>query len=215
VEGNGKSISSEREIATFDKIEIEGVFNVILSQGGEESLKIETDEDIQLLILTNVENGILKVKMKDSTCIKKLKNVNTSINISDINKLSTTGVGKLTCTKPLNLRQLELKCKGVGATELKIIAEKLTVKSEIVSLLDLPGTVKEVDIRHSGLGAIKAFELKTEKLKLLSEGIGAAEINASQELSINVKGFGAVKYKGNPAIKRIKKEGLGKVESAD
>jgi len=65
------------------------------------------------------------------------------------------------------------------------------------------------------LGAIKAFELKTEKLKLLSEGIGAAEINDSQELSINVKGFGAVKYKGNPAIKRIKKEGLGKVESAD
>ncbi len=215
VEGNGQLSSEERVISTFNKINIEGVFTVFLSQGDKGSVKVETDENIQPLILVFVDNEVLYIKMKDSSSISKMKKINIYIHISDIRKLTTTGVGKLTCINKLNLKQLYLNCKGVGVTELKIAAKKLVIESEIVGLLNLSGEVKEADIKHNGLGAIKAFDLKTEKLKLVTEGIGAVEVYATNELTIDMKGLGGVSYKGNPPIKHIKKEGLGKVESSD
>ncbi|OFY84638.1 MAG: hypothetical protein A3F72_01385 [Bacteroidetes bacterium RIFCSPLOWO2_12_FULL_35_15] len=215
VTGNGKVKSEQREINHFNKIEAVGVFNIILSQSDQESVKVETDENIQPLILTSVENEVLTISMKDSTSIDKMKKINIYISFTDLSKLNSTGVGSLKCATKLNLKEFELDAKGVGATELNIDAEKLTINSEIVGALVLAGTVKEVIINNKGLGAISAFDLKAENLSLRSEGVGAAEVYASNDLRVDVSGLGSVKYKGNPKTKNIKKEGLSKVERAD
>ena len=215
VKGYGKVKSEIRDVSSFNKIEVDGVFNIILSQSDKESVKIETDENIQPLILTSVENEILKIKMKDSTSIGKMKKINIYISFADISKLNTNGVGSLKCSNKLNLKEFELEAKGVGATDLTIDADKLTINSEIVGVLMLSGNVKEVSINNKGLGSISAFDLKAENLSLHSEGIGAAEVYASNELNVNVSGLGSVKYKGNPKTKNIKNEGLSKVESVD
>lgn len=215
VAGNGKVRSEQREIKHFNKIKAEGVFNIILSQGDKESVKVETDENIQPLIFTSVENEVLKITLKDSTSIDKMKKITIYISFTDLSKLNSTGVGSLKCATKLNLKEFELDCKGVGATELNINADKLTINSEIVGALVLAGTVHEVIINNKGLGAISAFDLKAENLSLHSEGVGAAEVYASNDLSVDVRGLGSVKYKGNPKTKNIKKEGLSKVERVD
>ena len=215
VEGNGKVRSEQREVTHFNKIEADGVFNIILTQGDEESVKVETDENIQELILTSVENEVLKISMKDSTSIDKMKKINIHVSFSDLSKINSNGVGSLKSANKLNLKDFELDCKGVGATELNLDAERLTINSEIVGALVLSGAVKEVIINNKGLGAISAFDLKAENLSLHSEGIGAAEVYASNDLNVNVSGLGSVKYKGNPKTKNIKKEGLSKVERVD
>jgi len=212
--GNGKIISSERTISPFHEIELDGVFNVILSQGTE-NLKIETDENLQSLILTSVENNILKVKMKDSANIGKMTKINVYISFNDVSKITTTGVGTLKNNGKLNFKNIELQCNGVGATTLNFEAKNLNVNSETVGALTLSGEAKEATINQNGVGAIQAFNLKTENLNLHSEGIGTAEVFASAELNINVSGIGGVVYKGHPKIKNIKSEGIGKVQSAD
>lgn len=215
VEGNGKIKSEQRELDHFNKIEADGVFNIILSQSDKESVKVETDENIQPLILTSAENGILKISLKDSTSIDKMKRINIYISFTDLSKMNSNGVGSLKSSNKLNLKEFELDSKGVGATELNLDAEKLIINSEIVGALILSGNVKEVIIHNTGLGTISAFDLKAENLSLHTEGIGAAEVYASNDLNINVSGLGSVKYKGNPKTKNIKKEGLSKVESVE
>ncbi len=213
--GNGKLKSEQREVSSFNKIEADGVFNLILSQSGKDSVRVETDENIQPLILTSVENETLKIKMKDNTSIDKMKIVNIYISFASISKMNTNGVGSIKCTDKLNLKEFELNCKGVGAAELNLDAEKLTINSEIVGVLVLSGVVKEAVIHNQGLSVISAFNLKTEKLNLHSEGAGAVEVYASKDLSVDISGLGSVKYKGNPETKSVKSEGLSKVESVD
>jgi hypothetical protein len=115
----------------------------------------------------------------------------------------------------LTLDNLELDCKGVGTTELNLSADKMSIKSEIVGALILTGDVRDVKINHSGLGLISAYNLKTEKLSLDADGIGAAEVYATKELNINSKGVGGIKYKGNPEVKNIRNEGIGTVQQDD
>ncbi len=61
------------------------------------------------------------------------------------------------------------------------------------------------------MGVLQAFELFTQKLKLSSNGVGAAEVYASESIDIEAKGVGSVQYKGNPATKNIISEGLGRL----
>jgi hypothetical protein len=213
--GNGKLSTENREVSSFNQIYIEGVFNVILTQSNKESVKVETDENIQPFILINVEGNVLSVKMKDSTSINKMKKINIYISVVDIAKINSTGVGSLKCPAILKLKDFEFVGKGLGATELKLSLNNLTIRSEIVGAIILSGDANEVVIKHSGVGAIDAFDLKAERLSLQSDGIGSAEVYASKELNIHSSGLGRVRYKGNPQVKNIKNEGFCKIEEAN
>jgi hypothetical protein len=215
VVGNGKLSSNERTIESFHAIELQGVFNVMLKQSTKEALKIETDENLQSLIQSKVDNGVLKIKLKDSTNIKNLKKIDIYINFVSIDRITTAGVGSVKCLDTLRLPSLDCKLQGVGATNLMIITNSLSVNSEMVGALFLAGNAKDLRITNKGLGAIEAFNLKTETLFLDTEGIGSAELFVTERLTIHSKGLGGVKYKGNPKQKRIQREGIGKIEAVE
>lgn len=215
VVADGELTSEIREVTAFNKITMEGVFDIILIQGNRESIKVEADKNILPLILTDVQNNSLTVKIKENTSISKMKKISVYITFVDIAELNTEGVGILKSSNKLHFNDLKLGLKGVGATRLDLDASNLDIKSEIVGALILSGKATEVRINHKGIGAIQAFGLKAEKLSLQSDGIGKAEVFASQELNIDAKGMGSVEYKGDPSVKNIQNEGIGKVVSVN
>lgn len=215
VKGNGKVTTEEREIAPFNQIVLEGVFNVYLVQKEKEKIRIETDENVLSYIITEVENNVLTVKLKDDSKITKMKKINVYITLADINKLETKGVGLLHCMGKLNLKSVDLQLKGVGATKLNLDCDTLNVKSELVGSLTLSGSSKVFNVNHKGIGAFEAFDFISENVNIESDGIGKAEVYASKKLIVDAKGLGGVKYKGNPSSRNIKSNGFGVVASAE
>lgn len=215
VQGDGKLGSEVRDVTTFNQIKIQGVFNIFLSQKSKESLRVEADENILPLVISSVENNVLTIKLKDNTSISKAKKINIYISLVDLAMLKTEGVGMLTCENKLLLQSVDLNLAGVGVSRFNIEANQLNVKSEMIGALFFTGAAKNVTIKHKGVGALEAFDLKAERLDLQVDGIGKAEVFASTELIIDSKGIGGVKYKGNPETKNIKNEGLGNIESVN
>ncbi len=215
ITGNGKLTTETREVKPFSAISIEGVFNIILKQGDKESIRIESDENILPVIITSSENDTLKIRMKDSTSISNMDKLNVYVTLVSVSSIENEGVGTLKCDDTLHLNDIKLECEGTGTTNLKLYANKLTINSEIVGAILLSGVTKETFIHHDGVGAIRAFDLKTEKLTLEASGVGSAEVFASQELIINADGIGGVQYKGGATKKQIKNDGIGKVVCVD
>jgi hypothetical protein len=213
--GNGKLSSNDRTIESFHAIELQGVFNVMLKQSKKEGLKIETDENLQSLIQSKVDNGVLKIKLKDSTNIKNLKKIDIYIDFVSIDRITTAGVGSVKCLDTLRLPSLDCKLQGVGATSLMINTQSLSIHSEMVGVLFLAGQANDLQIINKGLGAIEAFELKTNTLFLDTEGIGGAELFATDRITIHSKGLVGVRYKGHPKQRRIQSEGIGKIEAVE
>jgi hypothetical protein len=211
LEGNGKVSSVNREIGPFDKIEISGVFNVFLIQGTAPALKVETDENLQDLITSSVQDNTLKLGMKDSTRLGKRTKMNVYVTLTDLKKLKTKSVGNVSSMTILNLDELEVECASVGTTNLMLNADKLTMKLDIVGAVNLSGKVKHAEITHNGVGAVNAFPLEAEYLSLKANGVGTAEVNALKELHVKASGIGSVRYKGEPAVKDIENNGIGKV----
>ena len=132
VKGNGKVTTEVREIGSFDEIILEGVFNVYLLQKEKESVRVETDENLLPFIVTEVENNVLTIKMKDNSEIEKMKKINIYITLVDINNLETKGVGLINCMGQLKLKNIDLSLNGVGATHLNLICDTLNVSKEKV-----------------------------------------------------------------------------------
>jgi hypothetical protein len=215
VNKNGSEVSETRKLASFNKIEMDGVFNVFLRQGDTESLIVEADKEVAAHIISEVQNETLILKMEDDFDFGEIESVKIYIQVRDLQSLSNKGVGTLKCEQALKLDQFTLTCEGVGAIDLTISANSLVVKSESVGAITLAGKVTNADITHNGVGVLQAFELLTRKLKLSSNGVGAAEVYASESIDIDANGVGSVQYKGNPKIKNIVSEGIGKVQAVD
>lgn len=215
IEKNGSEVTDNRAVEAFNHLDINGVFEVFLKQGDQESLVIEADKAVAKHIISKLSNNTLYLSMEDDYDFGDIDPIKIYVQVKDLKSLKNEGVGTVTCQNPLKLDQLSVNCEGVGATDLKLSANSLILKSETVGAITLAGKVKDADITHNGVGVLQAFELLTQHLKLSSEGVGAAEVYASESIDITANGVGSVQYKGNPKTKNIKSEGIGKVEAVD
>lgn len=214
--GNGHVIKQERHVTSFSKISIEGIFPVVLSQdGGPEFVKVEADENLQEYILVRNDGDELVVETEDNVSIRKSKKLKVFINLKNISELNYKSVGSLTTDGKLKLDSLEINSESVGKVDLDIDAKFLRANLNSVGVTNLQGKVTEARINNKSVGALNAYDLKTQTIMLHNTAIGNAEIYADSAFFIRSSAIGNVYYKGNGEVKELKSEGIGKVQKGE
>src|SRR6478609_4003250 len=70
IEGNGKIVTRDVTVSSFDALKASGIYELKLSQGSKESVKIEADENLQQYFNVHNDGNKLVIDME------KLKNKN-------------------------------------------------------------------------------------------------------------------------------------------
>jgi hypothetical protein len=214
--GNGHVVTQNRTISSFNKISIEGVFPVDLSQDGNaEAVKVEADENLQDYITVENNGNELVVKLKDEASIHASKKMKVYINIKKLSELNFKSVGSLTTTNQLKLDSLELNSESVGKLCLDIDATFLRANLSSVGATTLKGRVTEVCINNKSVGTLSAYNLKAGTLKIHNTAIGTAEVYADSAFYIRSSAIGTLYYKGSGVVKELSSEGIGKVKKVD
>lgn len=205
-------IIRERAISDFSELEVRGVFNLYLSQGEQVSLRIEANEETQENVKVNSRNGKLLLDLEENKRFYDKNEVNIYLTINDLVKIEFDGVGNTKTEMPLNLDRLKMIGNGVGNTNLELMVMDLDAELNTVGNITLRGEAKTVFLKNDGIGNMDASELKTDTLTIESDGIGKVEVYCEKELSITVNGIGKVIYAGNAEVKKLERNGIGKVE---
>lgn len=213
--GNGNVITQERTVSSFNKIIVNGVYNVYLTQGENESVKVETDENLQEVVIVKNSGDALILSWKKGINVKKKTKMNVYVTLKDIAKLEIKGVGNVKTSSKLSLNELDIEASGVGNTSLELDCKKLDGEISMVGNFTLKGKVAEVTLDNNGTGALRAFDLVAQKLEINNSGIGKVEVNAQQEISITSSGIGSVYYKGNAKTTKLDHRGMGKIKKVD
>lgn len=214
--GNGHITKENRPVSTFDKISIEGIFPVELSQTGEpESVKVETDENLQQYIVVKNEGDKLLVKTKDKVSIPGSSKLKVYINIKNLRQLDFSSVGSLSTTNTLKLDSLDLVSESVGKLNLDIQADFLRANLNSVGSTTLQGKVREVRINNKSVGTLSAYDLKADTLMIHNTAVGTAEIYADKAFYIRSSAIGTLYYKGPGEVKELSSEGIGKVKKVE
>lgn len=211
--GDGNVTNETRTVTSFNSIEVNGVMNVYLKQGSNESVVVEADKNILQYVITKVNSkGELDIETKENVNIKKSTKLNVYVTLKDISKLECNGVGNVNTESKLELNDLNIENNGVGNVDLDIDCNKLTLEINSVGNTTLSGNIDNVNMEHNGVGNIKAFDLTADNLSIESNAVGNAEVNAGREISIKLNGMGNVYYKGDAKLKSLEKNGFGNVK---
>ena len=211
IKGNGKVVSIERKIEPFSAIKLNGVFNVMISQGEKESLTIEADDNLVDLIESIKDGDTLIIKQKKESNFKPTK-FNIYITIKDIKSLESDIVGNIVTSTPLNLKDFNLSTQNVGSIKMEFNSDKFFANINSVGDITLKGRSGVSDIKNSSVGNIHSLDFVSDNLILQNSNIGDVEVSVEKEFTLTTNGIGNVLYKGNPVVKFQGTKGIGKIK---
>ena len=197
-------LTEERNVSGFKGISSSGSYDIKISMGNKESLKLEGDVETISDIETVVENGVLMVRYKPRTGLRGRKKVNILINAKTIESLSMSGSGSLKVEGTLKSKNLKTQVSGSGLISLTAEATDYIAVLSGSGKIIVKGKVKEAQIVLSGSGNFSGEDLDSENAEVKVSGSGNASISADNTLEAIVSGSGSIRYSGNAEVTKSK-----------
>lgn len=189
--GSGGRVTESRSVSDFDSISLNGSGDVIIEQGGEESLTIETNDNIMQYVTTEVRDGTLHLAVEAPNAVLFTRIVFT-VGVVDLSGLEIAGSGSIK-GDGIETDQLEVSVGGSGNVELE-------------------GTATRQTIDIAGSGRYKGGDLRSETADVSIAGSGKATVWATDGLDVSIAGSGTVEYYGSPTV-NFSSSGSGNTKS--
>jgi len=176
IEGNNITTKEQRQVPSFSKIDISGVFDVTIQYQKKNQITVTADKNLLPHIVTRVTSGELYVFSDRSICTKS--ELHIDIKSDEIEKIRSSGANDI-FVSGVKSNRLEIEMDGAGD-------------------INLSGKAKLFIVNLSGAADMEAENLKAETVQISSTGAGDAAIYVSKKLDAKVTGSGTVNYSGNP-----------------
>lgn len=176
VQGSGSAKEEARSLPAFHALEVDGAYTVRIVCQKDQSVEISADDNLLPLILTEVQDGILRVTSKKSICAS----------------------APLTLT--ITVKSLDL-IRSSGANEFQVQdlkGESLEVELSGSSSMTLDGRVEQLSAKIDGASGLAAGQLKAKEASVAISGAGSAEVHADKRLQGDITGVGSIRYAGQP-----------------
>ena len=209
-----------RSIEGFDQIQFKDFGQLILTQGDQETLTVEADEELLPELITEVHNGKLILgiendwfsrlgKVISSVFSSREHKVIYTITFVNLKAVSISGQCHLECDS-LKTNDLKLNVAGFGNLNFGHL-DVNTLKVNISGRCELSasGRADQQEVRISGSGEYQAPDLTSQSLRVVISGQGNATVQVEENLDITISGLGQVNYYGQPKIHQVI-SGLGK-----
>ena len=200
IQGSGDVITESRDASGFDGISHTGIGRVIITQGGEESLTIEADDNLMEYITSEVRDGTLELGFKEDVRFDSSSSIIFRVNVKDLKVLDSVGTGSLEIEK-LNTEQLEISTTGTGSITIdELTVTDLVVAADGTGSIELAGTAETQEIELVGTGNYEAPDLESHTATVHNTGTGSVVIWVLDSLDVVINGVGEVSYFGSPNV---------------
>jgi len=202
IEGNGKTVTREVSVSSFDALTASGVYELKLKQGSKESVQIEADENLQDLFQVRNEGSRLVIdmkKMEKNTNLKSKNKMRVYVTFKKLKEIDLATVGNVSSESRLSFDDLEMTTRSVGQINLDLTANKLNLENRSVGNVTLQGKAQDAVVRNTGVGALEAGDFVVQTMNIQNSGVGSAEVNAARNLEVTDNQLGKVRNKGAAA----------------
>ena len=196
-EGKGAIVSRTLSLDNFNSLQLSGSDKLYISQGAEQEVVVEGQQNIIDLISLDVQTGLWDIHIRG--CIRRHEPLVYYVTLPEISLLSLSGSGDIVGENTLSATNLKLKVTGSGAIFVDLDA---SVDAEITGSgeINLSGEAESADVKLTGSGTFGAYDLEVDYADLSIEGSGDAFVWVRDEMNVSIAGSGNVYYKGNPEI---------------
>jgi Putative auto-transporter adhesin, head GIN domain len=190
LDGKAGPITSERrDVATFDRIEVDDRTNVTVRTGSEQQLTLRGGARLLVAVTTTVAGGTLTIDRS----AKESAELDVTITVPLLRSLASDAAG-----------QIEL---------VDVDADRLGLRHDGAGTLTASGRAERLNATLGGAGELDLAGLTAERATVRVTGLGSAKVNVTDELDATVSGIGSIEYHGHPTVYHDV-SGLGDVSPA-
>lgn len=198
IEGDGNVTKKSRKVDNFSAVSVSSGIDLYLTQGNTVSLEVEADQNLHEYIITEVEDGVLKIYVDGS--IRSAKEMKVYLTFREIDTLSASGGSDVGASGTISLDKLTIECSGGSDLKMDLKVDELKLSTSGGSDASLSGEVKVLTARSSGGSDLDAIELKVAECTLESSGGSDARVYVTDKLKVQASGGSDVYYKGDAVV---------------
>lgn len=203
-----------RPLTGFHGISVTSGIDLYLSQKNVEEVFIEADADDLDKIITTVEDGILKIYIKDKAWWGNGWNNRPRkayVSFKTLDKLHASAGADVNGESIFKFDKLECDASSGSDMKLELEANELHVGISSGSDITLKGKAKIVRFEASSGSDLDAGELESQKCHASVSSGSDIRVNVTDELDAEASSAGDITYLGNPKTKNIHKSSGGDV----
>jgi hypothetical protein len=198
--GSGNVVNTTKNVSGFNQVVLSGTGTLIITQGDNESLVIEAEDNVGPKITTIVSNNQLILNQNNTPI--PTKPIKYHLTVKNLNQIQLDGAGQIQSNK-LKTSNMTIVINEVGHSNIT----NLNVGSLIITIngagrLNLGGTATNQTIKISGAGNYSAGNLTSKFASINIDGGGNVVVRVSDLLNVLINGAGDISYIGNPQISK-------------
>jgi hypothetical protein len=197
VDGNRNVVIQDRSISDdFESVKVSQGLDLYITQGNNVALSVEADENLHDIIMTDVENGTLRIYVTEN--IRSAASRRINLNVTNISAIKATSGSDVYSTNTITANELEVNCTSGANITLDVETETLNCHSTSGSDIKLSGTTSLLIAEATSGSDIKASNLKAQTSKVKATSGADISVNTSKELTARATSGGDIRYSGNP-----------------
>lgn len=180
--GGGDRIIQTREVASYDRLEVNGV-DVKVVEGDGRHVRVYAGENVIDRVITESSGGVLEINVEDRGIVigsDPLGDAQVEVTAAALEAIEVEGSGDV-LLEDLDAQALELDLQGAAD-------------------LEATGSVDRLTASIQGAGDADLSELSVRTATVDAQGAADVELNVSDRLNVTVEGAGDVSYRGDPVV---------------
>lgn len=198
-DGNGNVVSEERPVGDFTKVKGSSGIDIYLTEGSENKVVVEADENLLDIIETRVENGKLRIRTADHTNIGRAKSKKVHVTYVSLNSIEASSGSDIIANSVVKSESLELDTSSGADLELEILAKEVYAETSSGSDMVLTGKATSLRAKASSGSDLNAKELMVIDCNADASSGADITVNVKDRLDAEASSGGDVHYYGNPA----------------
>lgn len=202
--GDGHVVTNVRNVNDkFTVVKASEGLDVYITQGDEASIKIEADKNIIDLIMTDIENNVLRIHLKERVGWAKSKKI--FVTLPEISRLEVSSGADLETTHSIKADRLELNSSSGADLIVNVNADEIDSNSSSGSDIRISGTAGIIYASASSGSDIKAGNLIVKRAIANASSGADITVHATEEIESNSSSGGDVHYSGEASVNVTKK----------
>ena len=219
ITSNNTNVGSVRTVPAFNGIEVSSGVEVEFSQNPTQKVTVKTEADKQQYVVTEVENGVLKIFVRNKG-VRNLNFNNLKVEVSNpkLSRLVTKSGASFKAITPINESTLALSSNSgslVSGTfkistntalevesgsnvKINLDTKSIAIDASSGSSLKLSGTASSSVISASSGSSVSAGEFVTKSAVVEASSGSSVKISTTESITASASSAASIQYKGNP-----------------
>jgi hypothetical protein len=196
-------ITQKREAGRFTKLSVSSGIEVELRKGPE-SIRVEADDNLMELVETVVENGTLRIGVKDHSNLNDV-HIKVFVTANEIEFIHASSASSVEVKDKLSSNgSIRLEASSAASITTDVEAPEVHADASSASEIKVSGRTRTFHANSSSASTIKAFELLSENTVVEASSGSSADVFASVSVEATASSGSDIDYKGAASL--VKKE---------